>query len=193
MNKPRKSSIGDLALIALFVALLALCSYISIPLGGANITLQLFGVYLCIFCLGAKKGLGSIAVYVIGGTIGLPLFSGFTGGLSVILGPFGGYIIGFIPSALIFTFLLHILGKTKAKLFISALISLPFCYLIGTLWYCGVYLGDLTPQRFTSVLPICVLPYVIPDVLKLIGASILGNKINKILSNSKKGVYNVRK
>ncbi len=186
MNKLRKSRVLNLTLISLFVALLALCSYISIPVAHASITLQTFGIYMCIFCLGAKRGLSAIGAYILGGIVGLPLFSGFMGGMGVILGASGGYILGFLPSALFCVLLLRFFPKNPRGYFISAILSLPLCYITGTLWYCTVYLGSFSAESFFSALTICVLPYLVPDILKLLAASNLGLRINGILNNTEK-------
>lgn len=118
----------------------------------------------------------------------MPLFSGFSGGMAAILGASGGYILGFLPSALLCVLLLKLFESQKNRFFISAILSLPVCYLTGALWYCCVYLGEPSWQSFLSALTICVLPYIIPDILKLLAASIIGLKVNKIIVNMEKGI-----
>ena len=94
----------DLAYIAVGAALIAICSWISIPMA-VPFTLQTFAVFAILLLLGGKRGTMSILTYVIMGAIGLPVFSGFTGGVGVLLGKTGGYILGFIFTGIIFLLL----------------------------------------------------------------------------------------
>ena len=94
----------DLAYIAVGAALIAICSWISIPMA-VPFTLQTFAVFAILLLLGGKRGTMSILTYVLMGAIGLPVFSGFTGGVGVLLGKTGGYILGFIFTGIIFLLL----------------------------------------------------------------------------------------
>ncbi|MBQ1422124.1 MAG: biotin transporter BioY, partial [Firmicutes bacterium] len=95
---------GDLALVALFAAVMAVCSWITVP-AAVPFTLQTMGVFLAVGLLGGKRGTISVLVYLFLGAIGLPVFSGFAGGLGYMMGATGGYIIGFLFSALIMWFM----------------------------------------------------------------------------------------
>ena len=96
-----KFKVIDLVYIGLSAALIAVCSWISIPLPTVPITLQTMGVVLIASLFGAKRGVIATVVYILLGAIGVPVFSGFSSGLGVIGGATGGYIIGFIFTALI--------------------------------------------------------------------------------------------
>ena len=89
-----------MAYIGLFAVVIAICSWISIPTV-VPFTLQTFAVFLAVAVLGGKRGTLSVIVYVLLGAVGLPVFSGFKGGIGVLLNTTGGYIIGFIFSALL--------------------------------------------------------------------------------------------
>lgn len=88
----------DLVLIAIFAAMMAVCAWISVPVLAVPFTLQSFGVFMALLCLGGKRGTAAICVYVLLGAVGAPVFSGFNGGIGAIMGATGGYIIGFIFS-----------------------------------------------------------------------------------------------
>ena len=90
----------DMAYIGLFAVVIAICSWISIPTV-VPFTLQTFAVFLAVAVLGGKRGTLAVIVYVLLGAVGLPVFSGFKGGIGVLLNTTGGYIIGFVFSALV--------------------------------------------------------------------------------------------
>ena len=121
----------DIALIALFTALLAVCSWISVPTA-IPFTMQTFGVFLTIGLLGGKRGTAAILTYLLLGAVGLPVFSGFTGGIGHILGPTGGYILGFILTALLMWLAEALMGKSLKVLAASMVAGLIICYAFGT-------------------------------------------------------------
>ena len=94
-----KTKTYDLAYIAIFAVLIAICSWISIPMT-VPFTLQTFGVFMAVGVLGGKRGSLAVLVYILLGVIGVPVFAGFSGGLGILLNNTGGYIIGFLFSAL---------------------------------------------------------------------------------------------
>ena len=172
----------NLTLISIFVALFALCSYIHIPFAGVSFTLQTFVLYLCLFCLGEKRALASVFIYILMGIIGLPVFSGFTGGIGALLGLSGGFILGFPLSLIACAMLLKIFGTSLKGKFFSALCSLSLCHATGTLWFCFIYFGKINVTGVISSFTLCSLPFLLPDALKLFAAALLGTRINKILN-----------
>ena len=92
----------EMVLIAMFAAIMAVCSWITIPIGEIGITLQTFAVFCALGILGGRNGFFSVIVFILLGAIGLPVFSGFKGGIGALTGPTGGYILGFIFMALIY-------------------------------------------------------------------------------------------
>ena len=100
-NTERYSAVRKMAEVAVFSALLCVISPFAIPIGPVSITLATFGVYLSGAELGCKKGGAAVAVYLMLGFIGLPVFSGFMGGVQRLIGPTGGYLVGYIPCAMI--------------------------------------------------------------------------------------------
>ena len=134
----KKLSTKDMAYIGLFACLMAICAWISIP-GQIPFTLQTMGVFLAVGLLGGKRGTLAVLVYVLMGAVGLPVFSGFTGGIGRLLGATGGYIIGFLASALLMWALEKVLGEKKWGLALSMLLGLIACYAFGTAWFLVVY------------------------------------------------------
>lgn len=181
-----KGKTYDMAYIAAFTVLIAICSWISIP-AVVPFTLQTFAVFLAVTVLGGKRGTMAVTLYVLLGAIGLPVFSEFTGGLGVILRNTGGYIIGFILSALVMWLTESLFMKrlpAKYTLVIQA-VSMVFgllaCYAAGTAWFMFMYMKDSGPIGLTTVLGWCVIPFIIPDAAKIALALMLGRKLRKPL------------
>ena len=138
ISENSRLSTTDTALIALFAAIMAVCSWIMIP-ATVPFTMQTFGVFLAVGLLGGKRGTISIIVYLLLGAVGLPVFSGFTGGIGHILGPTGGYMVGFIFTALIMWLSERFFGKGTRALAISMVIGLIICYAFGTAWFMKLF------------------------------------------------------
>ena len=155
---------------ALFAAMMALCAWIGVPLGHTVFTMQTFGVLLALGLLGGKRGTVSILCYLLLGAAGLPVFSGFRGGIGAILGPTGGYLWGFLATGLVF----WALEKWSRPLAMIA--GLLVCYACGTLWYMTYTGGALA-----AVLAQTVLPYLIPDAIKLILALRLTKRLKRFM------------
>ncbi|MCQ2512877.1 MAG: biotin transporter BioY [Lachnospiraceae bacterium] len=173
-------SVKRMTLIAMMTCLMAVCSWITIP-AVVPFTMQTFAVFSALLLLGGKSGLISIALYVLLGCIGVPVFSGFQGGIWHIIGPTGGYIIGFIFTA-IFYLLFEPLYQKKDILKLPILAGgLFLCYFIGTVWFRTIYEMRGTAYSIGAVISLCVLPYIIPDVIKLVLAWIISKKIRKAI------------
>ena len=165
----------DIIYIGLFAALIAVCAWIAIPLT-VSITLQTLAICLAAGLLGAKRGTVTIIVYILLGMVGLPVFSNFRSGIAAITGPTGGYIVGFIFTALLVGFGCE---KFKNKVWSNALfmiIGLQLCNLFGTVWFMIVY-----KVSFVSALTTCVLPFLLPDVVKTVIAAVLVNRLKKFV------------
>ena len=183
----------DMVYIALCAVLIAVCSWISIP-APVPFTLQTFAVFLVLGILGGRRGTVSILVYILTGLIGAPVFSGFKGGPAVILGPTGGYIVGFLLSGLLYWGIMRDAGRKKrdsadstrgsrirlwAQIGASAA-GLAVCYLFGTVWFYIVYLNQTGPVSVWTVLGWCVFPFILPDAAKIALAVFLSGKIRRI-------------
>lgn len=162
----KKLTTKDMVYIAMFACLMAICAWISIP-GQIPFTLQTMGVFLAVGLLGGRRGTLAILVYVLMGAIGLPVFSGFAGGFGKLLGATGGYIVGFLFSALIMWAMEVIPGKKKWVLPLSMVLGLLACYAFGTAWFLVVYTKSKGAISLAAVLGMCVIPYIIPDAIKI--------------------------
>ena len=165
----------DIVYIGLFSALIAVCAWISIPLT-VSITLQTMAVCITAGLLGWKRGTLSICVYILLGMIGLPIFTGFKSGPSAVTGPTGGYIVGFIFTSIIIGFACQ---KLKNRIFTNALVmafGILVCYLFGTVWFMIAY-----KVTFVSALSTCVIPFLIPDAVKIALAATLVNRLKKFV------------
>lgn len=177
----RKGKTYDMAYIAVFTVLIAICSWISIPTA-IPVTLQTFAVFLSVAVLGGKRGTTAVLVYILLGAAGVPVFAGFTGGLGVILNTTGGYIIGFILTALIMWMIESAFGR---KLWVQALsmaLGMAACYAAGTAWFMFVYMRETGPVGLTTVLGWCVIPFIIPDAIKIALALTLSNTLRRPLA-----------
>ena len=170
---------SDIALIALFAAIMAVCSWIMIP-ATVPFTMQTFGVFLCVGLLGGRRGTLAVSVYLLLGAVGLPVFSGFTGGLGHLFGATGGYIIGFLFSALVMWLIEHLLGRNLKTLVLSMIAGLITCYAFGTAWFMVVYAKDSGSVGLMTALGWCVFPYVVPDAVKIGLATVITRRVRQI-------------
>ena len=177
-----KFTTKELVLIALFAAVMAVCSWISIPIGAIPVTLQTFGVFCALSLLGGRNGSFSIAVYILLGAIGLPVFTGFKGGLAALTGPTGGYILGFILMALLYWAGTKLFGS-KLPVSIGLLTAgLAVCYLFGTIWFVFGYSKGENTMSFYKALKLCVIPFVPFDIIKLVLAAVISSRVKKQLN-----------
>lgn len=145
-----------MVLCSMMAALMAVCAWLSVPIPPISVTMQTFGVFLSLGVLGGKRGTASILLYLLLGLVGLPVFSGFRGGASVMLGATGGFLWGFLAAALVY-WLLERLGKLPAMI-----AGMLVCYGCGSWWF-TLWAG--TDLR--GAVLVCVVPYLIPDAVKI--------------------------
>lgn len=194
MTTQRYSNTVYLVLCGLFAALTAICSFITIPLGFTPIPVNLgtLAVFLTGGILGRKYGVVSIIVYVLLGAAGVPVFSGFRGGISVLAGPTGGYIIGYIAAVFVIgaitdRYMKRVYenrrsGRTASyaaeTLFpaLAMVCGLVICYALGTAWF---MISTGTPL-WTSLVS-CVFPFLIGDAIKIAAAALLVRKLRPII------------
>ena len=175
----RRMDTRDVTMIALCTAMMVICSWISIP-ATVPFTMQTFGVFLCVGLLGGRRGTLAVSVYLLLGAVGLPVFSGFTGGLGHLFGATGGYIIGFLFSALVMWLIEHLLGRNLKTLVLSMIAGLITCYAFGTAWFMVVYAKDSGSVGLMTALGWCVFPYVVPDAVKIGLATVITRRVRQI-------------
>ena len=155
---------------ALFAALIAIMSLVAIPTTPIPLNMALVAVLLAGGMLGKKYGTLSVIVYILIGTVGMPVFAGFRGGFSVLAGPTGGYITGYIIVAALTGLIYEKTRKVKYTLPVM-MIAVILCYAIGTVWYCYIMKGSIL-----SALSLCVLPFIPADIIKIVLVSIILKK-----------------
>ena len=162
----KKYSVLDLIYMSLGAALIVICSWISVP-AAVPFTLQTFVVFCVIELIGGRRGSVSILVYILLGAVGLPVFSGFKGGIGVLFGTTGGYIIGFIFIALVYRLAERFFADKLYVRVISMMVGLAVCYAFGTAWFMIVYTRTRGAVDLAGALGWCVIPFLIPDLIKM--------------------------
>ena len=172
-------SVQKMAIIALMTAVLCILAPISIPIfiSPVPVSLGVLAVYLTAYVLSPLDATISVIIFILLGTFGLPVFSGYSGGLSKLVGPTGGYIIGFLFTVYISSLFIHM---KKGIIFdvIGMVTGLALCYILGTIWF-----SYQQGKGFIASLLLCVVPFLIGDAIKIIVAVILGTQINKRLTH----------
>lgn len=176
----KENKTRDVVYIGIFAAIIAVCSWIAVP-AAVPFTLQTMGVFTAVGILGGKRGTLAVLTYILLGVVGLPVFAGFSGGIGAVLGASGGYIIGFLFSALIMWGMEKIFGNGKVVLAVSMVLGLVACYAVGTVWFMAVYTKNTGAVGLGTVLGWCVIPFIIPDLVKIAVSLILTNRLKKIV------------
>ena len=170
----------DLAYVAVCAALMAVCSWISIP-AAVPFTLQTFAVFCSLGFLGGKRGTAAILVYLLLGAVGVPVFAGFSGGIGILFGTTGGYLLGFILMGLIY-WLGERLGRDSQGIrIVSMILGLLLCYAFGTAWFMFVYARQSGAIALGTALAWCVIPFLLPDLVKLGLALLLSGRLRRAL------------
>lgn len=173
-----QKQIYKLTVCSLMAAVMCVLGPLSIPVGPVPVSLTSFVIYLTVFLLGPKLSVVSCLVYLAIGAVGFPVFSGFQGGLQKLAGPTGGYLIGFVLTAFTGGIIIEKSNNSFTKitgLFAATLIT----YLFGTLWFIFQ-----TKCTFGYAITVCVLPFVLFDVIKIIIATLLGQSLRSALQKS---------
>jgi len=175
----KKLTIYEICLCALLTAILCILSPIAIPVGPVPVTLGLFVIYLSVFILGCRGTVISTLLYLLLGLVGLPVFSGFSGGFAKLAGPTGGYLIGYVFVALIGGM---VADKSGFKLAISEaglLVGTIVAYAFGTAWYMFI-----TGNSLMASIMVCVLPFIPFDAAKIAVAAVLGRAVHVALAKA---------
>lgn len=167
----------NMVMTALMAAVICILGPLSIPIGPVPVSLVNFAIYITMYILGTKRGSAAVCLYVLIGLVGIPVFSGFTGGPGKLLGPTGGYIIGYIPMAIVFGLLLENNWKHRVQcvIFMELVTWIP--YLLGTAW-----LAFQAGMTFPAAFAVGVLPFLAEDLVKMIVAAIVGPMLKVRLS-----------
>ena len=185
-------SVRSMIFTAIMAALICIAAPFSVPIGLVPISLATFAVYLAGGLLGAKRGALAVVVYILIGAVGLPVFSGFAGGFAKLLGVTGGYIIGYVPCALL-SGLLYDRTRCVWTLPVGMVLGTLACYIFGTAWFLiATADGAITGASVVSALMMCVVPFLPGDAIKIAAACALAMPLRARLgayldSGSKKG------
>ena len=170
------TNIKDLATISMCVAMIVVCSWLTIPFT-VNFTLQTLAIFIVSALLSFKKSMATVCVYILIGVLGVPVFSGFGAGPAALFGATGGFIVGFLFIPLSMKIFRNRDKKSKIRTAFAMSAGLVACYISGTVWYCTVY-GSLSVMGVLSAVSVCVLPFILPDAFKIFLAVIISSRIS---------------
>lgn len=173
-----KLNIRSMALMGLTTAILCLLAPFSLllPFSPIPISLGTFAIYLLVCIFETRQCVISVLLYILLGFFGLPVFSGFMGGAAILLGPTGGYILGYFFLTLISSIIINKEKHKSSFCLIGLLLGTFVCYLFGTIWL--IYQSKLT---FHAALLVAVIPFLPGDAIKLAIAVPLGGQLRKRL------------
>ena len=169
---------SDLARIAMMVALMSICAWIGVPVT-VPFTMQTFAVFMAAALLGAKNATVAVLIYLLLGCAGLPVFSGMRGGIGMLFGATGGYMVGFVFITLIAGTVSRRFPGNYRRLFASMLLGTALCYACGTAWYALAYMSG--GAGIAAALTACVFPFIIPDIIKMLLAIAVAKRLGKYI------------
>ena len=176
METEKKFSITQIAVIGVMTAVICILAPFSLPIGPVPISFTNLAIYIALYVLGMKRGTISYLIYLLIGLVGVPVFSGFTGGPQKLFGPTGGYLIGFIPMAVIAGIVIDKCMKKWYFCLLAMIAGTWVCYLFGTAW-----LAFQANMTFKAALAAGVIPVIIADLIKMVLALLIGPQIHKQL------------
>lgn len=178
-----KSKLYPMAMTAVMAAVTCVLAPMTIPIGPVPISFTNLAIYLSLYILGWKRGTLSYLVYLLIGMAGVPVFSGFTGGLGKLVGPTGGYLAGFVIMAVIAGVCIDRVRNRGIQLAAMA-VGTVVCYAFGTAWFCFQ-----SGQSVGAAVALCVLPFIPGDLVKMLIAMSVGPMIRTRLE--KAGLYHL--
>ena len=174
----QKNKTYALTATALMTAVTCILAPLSVPIGPVPISLTNFVIFLSLYLLNWKKGTLSLLIYLLLGLAGLPVFSGFAGGIAKLAGPTGGYIIGFIPMAIVAGIIIDKFHQRWIQI-VAMIIGTAICYAFGTVWFCFQ-----SGYTVAAALAVCVIPFIPADLIKIVIVTIIGPMIRKRLGKN---------
>lgn len=176
MTETKTLSIKNIALIGVITAVTCILAPMSVPIGLVPISLTNLVIYFGLYILGTSKGTISYLVYLLLGLVGLPIFSGFSAGPQKLFGPTGGYLIGFIPMAIIAGIFIEKSGRKIVLSMVGMILGTAVCYAFGSAWL--AYQAHMT---FWEAIAVGVSPFIIGDLIKMVLAALVAPQIYKAL------------
>ena len=175
----KKITTYQMAVTALMAAVMCVLGPLSVPIGAVPISLTNFVICLTVWLLGPKFGTLSVAIYLALGAVGIPVFSGYGAGLAKLAGPTGGYLIGFLPMALIGGLFIE---KSKGNPVVSGLglvLGIAVSYAFGTAWFVFQMQCELS-----YAMAVCVYPFIAFDLAKVVISCVVGVLLRKRLTQA---------
>ena len=163
---------------ALMAAVTCILAPFSVPIGPVPISLTNLAIYISLYLLDWKRGTISYLIYLLLGFAGLPVFSGFTGGVAKLAGPTGGYIIGFIPMAILAGIIIDRFHQRWLQL-LGMIVGTAICYAFGTAWFCAQ-----AGYTVSAALAVCVFPFIPADLIKMLIAMTIGPEIRQRMGSA---------
>jgi len=177
LNKSSKINTKDLVMTGMFTAVICVMAQISIPIQPIPFTLSLFAIFLTGALLTPRYAFLSVLAYLLIGIFGVPVFAGLRGGIQVLTQMTGGYLAAYPLMAFLTALFYKLFKKHKiVGLAIGMTLSLLLCYLIGTMWFTFV-----TGNNFYTALTLCVFPFIVFDVVKIVLAISVSAAIRKTI------------
>lgn len=178
MNASQSIGTKSLTTIAVMTTILCVLAPLSIPIGPIPISLATFVIYLSIFVLGQKKSTICVLLYLLLGFVGLPVFSGYSGGFAKLFGPTGGYLLAYPVLTLVSGYGIDRFRNKKAYSVLSLIIGTVLLYLIGTF-----VLSQVAHMDFSKAAALGIYPFLIGDLVKILIAVFIGDNLRQRLQN----------
>ena len=176
----KKSTVFNMTSCALMAALMCVLCPVSVPIGPIPISLSVFVILLTVYVLGTWRALVSYTVYLLLGAVGMPVFSGFQGGLAKLAGPTGGYLAGVWLMILVAGIIMEKGKRNLLVTILGMLVGVAIDYAVGTAWFVFQ-----TESTVVHALDVCVYPFIPFDVAKIVIAVLLGSVVYKGLQKAK--------
>ena len=171
-TEKRKITTQQMALVAIMTALTCILAPFSLPIGPVPISLTNLVIYFSLYLLGWKLGTLSYVIYLLIGLVGVPVFSGFTAGPAKLFGPTGGYLIGFIPMAIIAGIVIDKYTEKWLLCLLAMIVGMIVCYALGTAWLAYEAKMDMMAALWAGVIP-----FIPGDLVKMALAILIAPKI----------------
>lgn len=172
----KKLSIYQMTTCAIMAALMCILGPMSVPIGVVPVSFTNLVIYIAVILLGTKLSTISYLMYLLLGVVGLPVFSGYQGGLPKLSGPTGGYLIGFILMAIVCGIFYE---KSKGHSLITGvgmILGTAIAYAFGTVWFVLMMQCEVA-----YALTVCVFPFIPFDLIKIVIAIFLGKTVKAAL------------
>lgn len=179
VQKHTKSKLYPMTVTAIVASIMAVTAPFALFLGPIPISLCTLLIYVSVYLLGRKGSVTATLLYILMGMVGLPVFSGFSGGAGKLFGPTGGYILGYLAVAMCTGWAVERFPLRRGMHLLGMTAGTAILYLLGTLWYC-----IQTGQMLSAAIGLCVLPFLPGDAWKMAGALFLGPLLRERLKKA---------